>query len=375
MDVSFAIMLVMAVFMVIGAVDKGLLGGRLGYADKFTEGLDAMGPLAAAMLGLMCFAPVLGKVLAPAAVWFYGLFQADPSMLAGTLLPMDMGGYPLAQELALTPEAALFAGCLYSSTLGCTICFSIPVALGIIKGEDKPFFTQGMLAGLLSIAPACLIGALLFGLPTKMVLHNSLPALLFTLVLALCLWKFPKMTGHAFLLFSKFITAVIYLTLAAAVFEALTGIVVIPGMAEIGPQLKTVGIIGITLAGTYPLMHFLTKTLQKPLSRAGARLGVNDIAMGGMLACLANNIPTLGMVKDINPRGKVVAIAFSVPASFVVGDYLAYVSANFPQHLPLLVVTKLLGGIIAILCALLLTKKGHDESKTPQLSVEEATQE
>lgn len=362
MQFSFAILLIMAVFMVIGAVDKGLLGGRLGYSEPFLDGLNAMGPLAAAMLGLMCFAPVLGRMLAPGATAFFGLFGADPAMLAGTILPMDMGGYPLAVELAQSPEAAVFAGCLYSSTLGCTICFSIPVALGILNREDKLYFTQGMLAGLLSIAPSCLLGALLFGFPRKMVLLSSLPALLFTLFLALCLWRLPQQTMRAFLIFSQFITAVIYLTLAAAVFEGLTEIVIIPGMAPLAPQLQIVGMIGITLAGTYPFMHFLTRVLRRPLTRAGAHIGINDMAMGGMLACLANNIPMLGVVKDMNPRGKVVAMAFSVPASFVVGDYLAYLSANLPQALPVMIVTKSLGGVFAIACALLLTRNMRAEA-------------
>lgn len=85
--------------------------------------------------------------------------------------------------------------------------------------------------------------------------------------------------------------------------------------------------------------------------------------MGGIIAVLANSIPTYNMVKDMNPKGKIMAIAFSVPAATVFGDHLAYTSANEPELVVPLIVGKLAAGILAIVIVQLFTKniKFEDE--------------
>ena len=84
--------------------------------------------------------------------------------------------------------------------------------------------------------------------------------------------------------------------LAAAVVEALTGFVIIPGMAPISEGFETVGTIAIVLAGAFPLVFVITKLLRKPLMAAGRWLGINDAAAAGLIASLANSIATFGMV-------------------------------------------------------------------------------
>ena len=60
-------------------------------------------------------------------------------MFATTLLACDMGGYPLAKELALTAQAASFSGVIIGSMMGPTIDFTIPVALGELKKKTINF--------------------------------------------------------------------------------------------------------------------------------------------------------------------------------------------------------------------------------------------
>ena len=98
-----------------------------------------MGPLALAMLGVVSIAPVLADILRPVVVPVYQALGADPAMFATTLLANDMGGYPLAMELALTREAGLYAGLILGAMMGPAIVFTIPVALGIIQPEDRRF--------------------------------------------------------------------------------------------------------------------------------------------------------------------------------------------------------------------------------------------
>ena len=88
----------------------------------------------------------------------------------------------------------------------------------------------------------------------------------------------------------------------------------------------------------------------------GKLLGINDTAAGGLLASLANSIATFGMVKDMDDRGKVVNIAFAVPAAFVFGDHLGFAAGFAPELLPAMIVGKLSGGVFAVVFAMILTK-------------------
>ena len=100
MSINEIIVYLMVVFMALGAFDR-ILGNRFGLGEKFEEGIMAMGSLALAMIGIICLAPVLANLLRPVVVPLYQALGADPAMFAGTLLANDMGGAPLAQELAL----------------------------------------------------------------------------------------------------------------------------------------------------------------------------------------------------------------------------------------------------------------------------------
>ena len=116
MSINEIIVYLMVVFMALGAVDR-ILGNRFGLGEKFEEGIMAMGSLALAMIGIICLAPVLANLLRPVVVPLYQALGADPAMFAGTLLANDMGGAPLAQELALTQEAGQFGGLIVGSML------------------------------------------------------------------------------------------------------------------------------------------------------------------------------------------------------------------------------------------------------------------
>ena len=162
MSINEIIVYLMVVFMALGAVDR-ILGNRFGLGEKFEEGIMAMGSLALAMIGIICLAPVLANLLRPVVVPLYQALGADPAMFAGTLLANDMGGAPLAQELALTQEAGQFGGLIVGSMLGPTIVFTIPVGLGIIKAEDRPYLATGVLAGVITIPIGSFAGGLAAG--------------------------------------------------------------------------------------------------------------------------------------------------------------------------------------------------------------------
>ena len=346
----------MAVFAVLGALDR-IAGNRFGIGKEFEEGILAMGSLAIAMIGVITLAPVLAAVLKPVVVPVFSLLGADPAMFAGSILACDMGGGALAAQMTDNREAALLGGVLTGSMLGATIVFTIPVAMGILDEEDRPAMAKGILCGIVTIPVGVLVGGLVAGFPLGMVLRNLIPIVLIGALIALGLWKAEGAMIRGFAAFGKGVVAVITLGLAAAIWEELTGFVLIPGMAPISEGFETVGAIAIVLAGAFPLVFVLTKLLKKPLLRLGKLLGINDTAAAGLVASLANSIATFGMVKDMDSRGRVVNIAFAVSAAFVFGDHLGFTAGFAPEMLPAMILGKLAGGVSAVVVALWLTRK------------------
>lgn len=356
MSADRVLIALMAVFAGLGALDR-IFGNRFGIGQEFENGIQAMGSLALAMVGIVCLAPVLAAVLRPVVVPVFRFLGADPAMFAGSILACDMGGGPLARELTADPQAAALGGVITGSMLGATIVFSIPVALGILQEEDRPALAKGILCGIVTIPIGILVGGLTAGFPLGMVLRNLIPIVLLAALIALGLWKAEDRMVRGFAVFGKIVVAVITVGLAAAIIQALTGFVVIPGMVDISEGFQTVGTIAIVLAGAFPLVAVVTKLLRKPLMAAGKLLGINDAAAAGLIASLANSIATFGMVKDMNPRGKVVNIAFAVSAAFVFGDHLGFTAGFAPELLGPVILGKLAGGISAVLAALALTRR------------------
>ena len=346
---------IMAAFALLGGIDR-ILGNRFGLGQPFEEGILAMGSLALAMIGIITLAPVLAGVLRPVVVPVFSFLGADPAMFAGTILACDMGGGPLAMEMTNDPQAAALGGVITGSMLGATIVFTIPVALGILQPEDRPFLAKGILCGIVTIPIGILVGGLTAGFPAGMVLRNLIPIVLIAVLIVLGLWKAEQALIRGFTVFGKVITAIITLGLVLAIVKTLTGIEILPGTAPISDGFETVGAIAIVLAGAFPLVFLLTRVLEKPLLRAGKWLGINDTAAAGLIASLAKSIATFGMVKDMDRRGKVVNIAFAVSAAFVFGDHFGFTAGFAPEMLMPMILGKLVGGISAVVLALWLTK-------------------
>ena len=347
---------VMAGFAILGAVDR-IFGNRWGLGKEFEEGILAMGSLALAMVGIVSLAPVLASLLKPVVVPVFGFLGADPAMFAGTILACDMGGGALALEMTENREAALLGGVLNGSMLGATLVFTIPVAMGILREEDRPAMAKGILCGIVTIPFGVLAGGIAAGFPMTMVLRNLIPIVLIAVLIALGLWRAERAMVKGFSLFGKLVVILVTIGLAAAIVEELTGFVLIPGMAPISEGFETVGVIAILLAGAFPLVFVLTKVLRNPLMAVGRRLGINDAAAAGLIASLANSIATFGMVKDMNERGKVVNIAFAVSAAFVFGDHLGFTASFAPEMIGPMIIGKLAGGVSAVAVAMWLTKK------------------
>lgn len=359
MDINNVIVWILMICMVLGGIDRAI-GNKFGLGEKFEEGFNAMGPLALSMVGVYALSPVLAKLLSPVVSPIYGLIGADPAMFAGTLLAVDMGGWPLAQQLTADPDIQRLSGLILGSMMGAVIVFTIPVSLGIIKQEDRPFLAKGVLAGIVTIPIGVVVAGLIAGMPIRLVLINTVPIIVIAVLIAFGLWRAPEGMTKAFLYFGKALVFIISIGLVIGVFETMTQVKIMPAGWELLPVtdgIAVVGSIAMMLLGAFPAVHLIVTFGAKPLASVGRLVGINKSSAGGLIATLANNIAMFEIMKDMDKRGKILNAAFAVSAAFVLGDHLGFIAGVARDMIVPMIVGKLVAGVTALIVAYLLFAK------------------
>ena len=371
-SINSVVMLIMMIFMLVGAIDK-IMGNKFGYGEEFENGFNAIGGLAMSMAGVVAAAPLLADVLGPFITPIYTAIGADASMFATTLLACDMGGYPLAMELAANESIGSFAGLILGTMMGPTIVFTIPVALGIISKEDRDYLGAGVLAGMITIPIGCFVGGVAMNAMTDYsmgigeIVINLVPVIVIAALIVTGLWFAPSKMIAGFNVFGAGVTIVITALTAIAVFQQITGIMLPAfsvmsvddgsGLSPLNQGLLVCGQIGIVLIGAFPMVKWITKTFGGALEKVGKALGINETSSAGMVANLANNIAMFNIMGDMDPKGKLLNVAFSVSAAFVIGDHLGFTAGVDQSMVTPVMIGKLVGGITAILVANILAPK------------------
>lgn len=370
LSINSVIVTVMMIFMLLGAIDKAR-GNKRGYGAAFDEGFQAMGPLAIAMVGVIAAAPVLSMVLRPIVGPIYQMLGSSPSIFATTLLLADAGGYPLAVELAgENIVMGQFAGIIVGCTMGCILLFDIPVALTLIQKKDRPLLACGILVGVITAPIGCFVGGIVMNVMTDYSMHlgtmllSLLPVILVAVVLAAGLWFKPIALMNGFAKFGAFVTGLIAIFVAIAVFQYETGIrfplfhlMVEAGADGVSPLANSIEILGdiaFVLLGAFPMVEFIKRHCGGALAKVGGKLGMNETASAGIVATLANNIPTFQMMKDMNPKGKLMNVAFASCAAFMFGDHLGFVAGVNADMIVPMIFAKLACGLSALVLANLL---------------------
>lgn len=345
-------MVIMAISAVIGGIDR-IRGNKWGYGAKFEEGFLFLGPTALSMAGMICLAPVLSDILGAAVVPFYRMIGADPGMF-GSLLAIDMGGYELAKELAADPRIGSYAGIVVAAIFGCTVVFTIPVGMGMMKDEDKGFFARGIMLGLVTMPVGLLVGGLLSGLTVVECIRQNLPVLALSVLLLTGLWKIPERMIRGFCIFAKGIQWMITVGLVLGAVEYLCGVSLVKGMTPLTEAMEVVSSIGIVMLGSLPAAEFLQRILRTPFLLLGKRLGMNPAGMTGLLVGMVSVIPALSMFRDMDEKGKVVNGAFLVSAASMLAAHAGFTLSREPEMLGAMLLAKLCGGLAAFGLAMLL---------------------
>lgn len=337
-------------FFIIGGVDY-ILGNKFKLGNKFEEGLKAMGPLAIGMIGIYSLAPIISKGLSSFSVPVCKFLGLDPSIIPASILAVDMGGYKVATKLASSHDIGLFSGIIIASTLGATISFSIPVALGMISSKDQKYFAKGVLIGIVTIPIGCFAGGLWQGISLIPLIKNLTPVAIFSILLGIGLLKATSILMKGFNIFGKIVMT---LSITGLLFQGISiifNIEVLSDMIPLSESTFIVGKIAFILAGAYPMLVVLNKVCKKAFVKIEKLLLINSVSVGGLIGCLASNLIVFGTYNEMNPKGKVICAAFAVSGAFVFGGQLGFISGIAPKMLGGFIISKLVAGIISIIAA------------------------
>ena len=215
---------------------------------------------------------------------------------------------------------------------------------------------MGILSGIITIPAGAFVSGLLIGLPIGSLCKNLVPIILTSTIVSFGLWKMTNLTAKFFIAVSKIITGIAILGAVLAGTQFLTGFVLIKGMTPIEESFRIVGFITLILLGAFPLVQITKYILKDPFEKLGALIGINDFAIAGIIAALANNLPTFSLFDKMDDRGKVISMAFCVSGSFVLGDHLAFTAANNSVFIIPVIVGKLIGGFSGVVLAWFILK-------------------
>ncbi|WP_026688859.1 ethanolamine utilization protein EutH [Alteribacter aurantiacus] len=347
-----------AVFAVVGVLDR-VFGNRFGYGREFEKAFVAMGPLALAMVGILCFAPVVAEWMAPIIVPVAGVLGVDPSVFVGIFLAVDMGGFPLSVELAKSSDAGLFSGILLATIVGPTFLFTIPVALSLIKKEDHVFLAKGVLVGLVPVPVGVFVGSVVAGFSVEEVLVNLVPVVVVSAGVIVGLWLIPRRMVVLFVWFGKGIVGLFMLMVGVIGFEVLTGLTVVEGTGSVAEAFMIVGVIVLTLSGAFPFVLFLKKVAGSLFEPVARWLRVEKVSVVGIVTSLAHSIPMFQVLEQMDERGKVMNVAFAVSGAFVLGGHLGFTASVAEEMVVPMIVGKLVAGVLAVGVALFVMRRGR----------------
>jgi len=366
---SIGVVALMTVFAFAGIIDSLFLKGKLGLAEEFNRGMEMIGPLCLAIIGIIALVPEIAWVIEHTITPLYLSLGLDPSMAVTSILAIDMGGFQLAEAVALDPAIGRWAGIIYGSMMGATIVFSIPVGLAAISKKDTVAFSKGILYGIAAIPVGTFVGGILMGLPTVLVLKNLILPIIFSAIIVICLAIWPHTTAKLFSLFSSFVNICAMLGLGLAMVNDLILIPIsntgafdiskVPFFSILGSTsegIAVAGAVGLVLSGALPFVHCLNGILKKPFEKFSKKTGMTEAGVTGFLLSCANNMAMFAILPKMKEKEKVLNTAFAVCAAFVIGDHLAFAAANAPDCIAPMMAAKLVSGIVAVIIASLFTK-------------------
>lgn len=350
------ITIIVLIFSVLGALDY-ILGNRFGLGREYEKGFMLLGTMALTMIGMIIISPLLANIMRPFFDFVSNTLHVDASIIPASLFANDMGGAPLALELAHNEKIGFFNGLVVSSMMGCTISFTIPFALGMVGKQHHRELLLGLLCGIVTIPLGCFVSGIMCDIPLLDLIINLLPLVCFSAIIAVGLVLFPEMCVKIFSVFGVIIKIIIIIGLTLGIIRFLTGKEIVQGLATIEEGAAVCLNASIVMTGAFPFMHIVSKLLAKPLGVLSKKVGINDVSAVGVIASLATSATTYGMMDKMDKKGIMINSAFAVSGAFVFASHLAFTMAFNEEYVLPVIVGKLVSGAFALLVSGIIYEK------------------
>lgn len=347
---------IMLIFFGLGLIDC-ITGRHMGLADGFERGIAQTGSLCMSIVGIYCIGITVVRQNIESVAALFEKLPFDGSIITSMILAPDLGGYPLALEIAASPELIVFSGFLLSGGLGCLISFQLPIALVMIKKEHTNEMMQGFVPGIIAIPAGLLAGCLMLSMDIRLLLINMVPVLVVCLILAFGAVKFPKGIQKVL---SAFGTGIRYLSMILSA-VVLIGLFYEPWQLAPSDLVKEALVISVKIAvvvcGGLALSDFILNHCRGLIHTAALKLGINQFAMVGLVLSLTSGIAMLPLFEKMDHRGRLMNAAFSVMGAYVFGGQMAFVAGlTTTKNLLIYMAGKLISGILALVVVWLMDK-------------------
>lgn len=353
--------IVVAVFALLGCIDR-MLDNRFGLGEEFERGFHLFGSLALSMIGMIVMVPLLAELMQPMLTFLHASLRIEPSIIPTVLIANDMGGAALAVQVAADPQLGMFNGLVVSCMMGGTIAFTIPVSLTSVRREQHRELLLGMLCGIVTIPVGCVAAGFAAGIPFGSMLHNLLPLILFSAVIAAGLFFCPDLCAKLFGGLGLIIKGLITLGLALSILKYLTEIEIIPGLTPLEDAAAVSLSCSIFLTGVLPLLSLVSRIIAKPMSTLSHKLNINEVSVMGFVATLASSVTTFALMEKMDKKGALLNSAFAISAAFAFADHLAFTMAFNSSYVGPVVLSKLVGGTAAVMLGCLLYTRLYPHS-------------
>ena len=371
------LIILVLLFSTLAAVDY-VIGNKLGIGAEFERAFKLFAAMALSMIGMLVLAPLIAELLNPVLGFMSEALGLDPSILPAMLLANDMGGAPLAEQVASDHNVGMFNGLVVSSMMGCTVSFTIPFALGLVKKENHRELCFGLLCGVVTIPVGCFVSGIICAIPIGALLLNLLPLVIFSAIIAVALIFLPEVCVKVFKVFGFVINAIIILGLMMGIYNFLIpritpmelfgnsiDLPIIPVIDTLESGAMVCLNASVVMTGMFPLVTLASRLLKKPLNAIGNKVGIDEKSTLGVVASLATSATTFGMMNDMNKKGMMINSAFAVSGAFTFCSHMAFTMAyeGGEAYLLPMIVGKLVSGACALLLAFLLYDKLMKKAK------------
>ena len=182
------ITIIVLVFSFLAVLDR-IFGSRFGLAKEFEKAFMLLGNMSLSMIGMIVLAPAIAEAIKPVSEFVSEVLRLDSSIIPASLFANDMGGAPLAVEMAQNGKVGIYEFLTGTALIkniapvqdGVSICFNAAVVLSgafpfiyvVSKLLQKPLKTLGSKVGInaeaaLGIISTLVTSATAFGRMDKM---------------------------------------------------------------------------------------------------------------------------------------------------------------------------------------------------------------